>query len=103
MNISYKQALENLKKAQAEVEQARQAELGQVIKEIKEKIAEYDLTAEDLGLKPGAKKSVAKRGEAKYANPENAAQVWSGKGRKPAWVMEYLAQGGNLCDLQIHK
>lgn len=103
MNISYKQALENLKKAQAEVEQARQAELGQVIKEIKEKIAEYDLTAEDLGLKPGAKKSVAKRGEAKYVNPENAAQMWSGKGRKPAWVMEYLAQGGKLSDLQIHK
>ena len=51
MTISYKEALENLKKAQFEVEQARLAELSLVIKGIKEKIAEYHLTAEDLGLK----------------------------------------------------
>lgn len=103
MNISYKQALENLKKAQAEVEQARLAELGQVIREIKEKIAEYSLTIEDLGLKSGAKKSAAKKGEAKYVNPDNAAQTWSGKGRNPAWVVEYLDRGGSINELLLSK
>ena len=104
MNISYKQALENLKKAQAEVEQARVAELSQIIRDIKEKIAEYKLTAEDLGLKAGGKRSAtAKKGEAKYANPANNAQTWSGKGRKPAWVIEHLAKGGNIDDLLIQK
>ena len=103
MTISYKEALENLKKAQFEVEQARLAELSLVIKEIKEKIAEYHLTAEDLGLKSGAKKTAAKKGEAKYANPTNIAQTWSGKGRKPAWVEEYLARGGDINSLLIQR
>jgi len=35
----------------------------------------------------------------KYQNPNNAAQTWSGKGNRPRWVEEVLAQGRRLEDL----
>ena len=29
--------------------------------------------------------------------------VWTGKGRKPQWVLDFLAQGGTLDELKIQK
>ena len=37
----------------------------------------------------------------KYRNPDNAAETWSGRGRKPRWVEEKLAAGRELADLAI--
>lgn len=37
----------------------------------------------------------------KYANPADAAQTWTGRGRKPKWVEELLASGKSLDDLAI--
>lgn len=33
---------------------------------------------------------------AKYRHPENADVTWSGRGRKPQWVANHLANGGAL-------
>ncbi|MFY0310868.1 H-NS family nucleoid-associated regulatory protein [Leisingera sp. D0M16] len=45
--------------------------------------------------KPGAK------APAKYANPEDTSQTWSGRGRKPAWVHAALEAGKSLDDFAI--
>lgn len=38
----------------------------------------------------------------KYRHPENASLTWTGRGRSPRWVEEYLQQtGGQLSDLLI--
>ena len=37
----------------------------------------------------------------KYRNPADAAQTWTGRGRKPKWVVEALASGGTLDDFLI--
>ncbi|MPL60978.1 DNA-binding protein H-NS [Rhodobacter sp. 140A] len=37
----------------------------------------------------------------KYANPENPAETWTGRGRKPKWVEAALAAGKSLEDLAI--
>jgi DNA-binding protein H-NS len=39
----------------------------------------------------------------KYQHPENAAIVWTGKGRQPAWFKEAVAAGTSLDDLLINK
>ena len=38
--------------------------------------------------------------EAKYRDPQNPAHTWSGKGRKPAWLKEYLDQGHDLAQYE---
>ena len=104
MTISYKEALENFKKAEEALEKARLAELKTIINDIKAKIAEYNLSAEDLGFRSGAKKTGdVKKGEPKFANPANSNETWSGKGRKPAWVVQHLATGRSIDELLISK
>lgn len=38
---------------------------------------------------------------AKYINPEDPTQTWTGRGRKPEWVHAALAAGQSLDDLKI--
>ena len=38
---------------------------------------------------------------AKYANPANKADTWSGRGRKPRWFSEALAEGHKPEDMAI--
>lgn len=47
---------------------------------------------------PAADESAGKAKTA-YAHPDNADLTWTGRGRKPKWVEEYLANGGDLKDL----
>ena len=35
-----------------------------------------------------------------YRHPENSAICWSGKGRKPQWVLDWIEQGKSLADLE---
>ncbi len=38
---------------------------------------------------------------AAYRNPANAAETWSGRGRKPRWLVDLLAEGKNLSDFAV--
>ena len=42
-----------------------------------------------------------KRVAPKYANPENPSETWTGRGRKPRWVVAALDAGKTLEDLKI--
>lgn len=55
----------------------------------------YSLS-ELVGGKPSKTKSAAK-----YRNPANASQTWSGHGRQPGWIKEGLAKGQKLGDFAI--
>ncbi len=48
--------------------------------------------------KPAAKKNGTL--PAKYRHPENPAVGWSGRGRKPQWVIDWLAQDKPLAELE---
>ena len=37
----------------------------------------------------------------RYRNPQNAAETWSGRGRRPAWIEAALARGLTLDDLEV--
>ena len=39
-------------------------------------------------------------GNAQYRNPADNAQTWTGRGRKPKWVIDALSNGKNLGDLR---
>jgi DNA-binding protein H-NS len=41
------------------------------------------------------------RNAPKYRNSADTKQTWSGKGRKPGWVVAHLDAGGQLADLEI--
>ena len=37
----------------------------------------------------------------KYRHPENASLEWTGRGRQPKWVAEWLTKGGSLESLTV--
>ena len=58
---------------------------------------EFGFSLEEV-LEPGTKGS---KGAPKYANPADRSQTWTGRGRKPNWVIEALNSGKSLDDLAL--
>lgn len=72
----------------------------------KEALAELEEKARALGFSLAELTgSMAKRGRApaaaKYANPANRAETWSGRGRKPRWFEAALKAGKQPEDLAV--
>jgi DNA-binding protein H-NS len=100
-------SLKDLVDLEAKVQKAIAAARDKERADIKKKVADLAEThgfsvAELFGGgrgKAGAKgKSV---GVAKYANPENKSDTWTGRGRKPNWLVERLRKGAKLNDFAI--
>lgn len=73
-------------------------------------IADLERIAREAGVSlsdlfgDGAKAAPAKRQSkvaAKYRNPNNQDQTWSGRGRQPLWLAALLAEGKQLEELAI--
>ena len=97
-------SLKELKELQAQVEKAVN---GYHDRRKKEALSELEDRARALGFSlaelTGAPVVARKRSAAvaKYANPENAADTWTGRGRKPRWFEEALAAGKSPSDLEV--
>ena len=120
---------QKIKALEREAEQLRRKETAGVVARIKEAIAYYDLSAQDLGLgtQPPGRRGAPARGS-RRVRPEQRAQLsngsarhgarpprrhgsramyrdeqgntWSGRGRRPGWLKEALASGKTLDDLK---
>lgn len=67
--------------------------------QIESQLAAEDLTVDEVF--PARTRKVGKRagaGIAKYRNPENAQQTWTGFGKKPRWFVEAIAKPGVTAD-----
>lgn len=58
--------------------------------------------AHGIDLAKMSNSTAPKRSKGKYRNPNDQFSTWSGIGRKPNWVTEWLASGKPLEDLEIH-
>lgn len=96
-------SLKELKDLQSQIARAI---AGYEDRKIKEAIAELEDRARALGFTLPellGVASVKKRAPAaaKYANPANAADTWSGRGRKPRWFVEALQAGKSVEELMV--
>ena len=51
-----------------------------------------------FGARGGKTKS---SGVAKYKNPDNHSETWTGRGRKPNWLVAKLGKGAKMADFEI--
>jgi len=104
MAQSYKQLQKQIESLQKQADKLRAQEVDEVLSRIKVAIEHYGLTADQLGFgaasagkrKSSAKKSGSISAIAKYA--DGAGRSWSGRGPRPAWLREALANGKSLKD-----
>ena len=96
--------VKELAKLQADIEsemaRKKQAKKREVINQVKALLADNGMTLDDL---PKRTASGTSRPPVlpKYRNPKNPEQTWTGRGRKPRWVSEFLDNGGKLEKLAI--
>lgn len=98
-------------KAQAEklleeAEHLRRQEISVVVNDIKAKIAEYGLSAADLGFtniaaprKAAGRKVEQAVSAVRYRGPNG--EPWSGMGRQPQWLKNALAEGKSKEDFRV--
>ncbi|MEF2250248.1 H-NS family nucleoid-associated regulatory protein [Ralstonia solanacearum] len=82
---TYKELLAQKQKLEEQLESARLKELEQVITQVKQVVADYGLTAEDIGLASKTKAKARRTVAPKYQDPKTGA-TWTGRGRAPAWI-----------------
>ncbi len=88
MTTSYKELLAQRDALEQAIAQARQNEISSAVAKVRELVAEYGLTAQDIfpgrGAKSGAAKTASKVA-AKYRDAETG-QTWTGRGKAPKWI-----------------
>ncbi|GAB7538554.1 H-NS family nucleoid-associated regulatory protein [Burkholderia sp. 22PA0099] len=83
---TYRQLTVQLEKLQQKIDKEREKATTDAIADIKAKIAEYDITPEELGFRDAATAAKPKKPlPAKYLNVKTG-DTWSGRGRAPAWL-----------------
>jgi DNA-binding protein H-NS len=96
-------SLKELKDLQAQVARAigtyEDRRRKEALAELEEKAREMGFSLSELTGAPVSRKRAA--AAAKFANPANPAETWSGRGRKPRWFAEAVAAGKSPEDLAI--
>lgn len=114
---TYSEMMAQIEDLRKQAEKQRKEEYSAVLKTIKKQIAEFNITAEELGFSAGAtpakrgrkpgrpaakpgRKPRAKRATAgtkvapKYK--DDAGNTWTGRGKMPTWLAKSVAEGRTL-------
>jgi DNA-binding protein H-NS len=101
--LSLKELVDLEAKVKKAIAFARDRERAELKKKVTDLAETHGFSVAELfggvrGRGAGKGKSV---GVAKYANPENKSDTWTGRGRKPNWLIERLKKGAKLSDFEI--
>jgi len=91
--MSYKQLLDLKEKIQNAIAVKRDEEKASVKAALSDLATKHGFSVDELyGKRSKAKGTSA----AKYRNPDNPAETWTGRGRKPNWLVAKLKRGGKI-------
>lgn len=95
--------LRNLQSQVTEQISVRQKEdISKVREQIESLAGTVGMTVEQImGTKAARVKKPSKPVAARYQNPENEAEKWSGRGRQPKWVKEFVEAGNPIEKLLV--
>jgi len=100
---AYQEILTQIEDLKRKAEDVRRQEMSGAIAEIKQLMAQFEITGEDLGLAGRTSSLKGKlRGSVapKYRDPVGG-KTWTGRGRRPSWVNDLDGMGKTLDDCRI--
>lgn len=103
-NLNFVQLADLKKQIDVEIVRRKESDKINLRAEIQRMAAAAGLSlSEVLGTAVSEKKTrkTSASGVAQFANPADGSQTWTGRGRKPQWVLDWLAAGKSLDDLRI--
>jgi DNA-binding protein H-NS len=100
-DLSLAELQDLIKEAQFKLEQKQNSMRKEVITQIKELAASVGVTVDIIDNKKSNLRSAGVA--AKYANPNNPTQVWSGRGLAPKWMQALIDEGQSKEDFLIRE
>ena len=71
------------------------------LEEIRIKVKSYGITLKELADLAKESTRTFPTVAVKYRHPEESTLTWTGRGRQPKWIVEYLANKGPIEDLLV--
>lgn len=100
----YKAILDQIEQLKRQAEDVRREEMAGAIAEIRRLMGEFGITMADLDdTRPSRTRTRARAdsvGQARYRDPASG-KTWTGRGRRPAWVVDLEAQGRSVEEYRI--
>jgi DNA-binding protein H-NS len=96
--MSYAELLKLQERIEAAIAAKRVQEAATTKEALRTMAEKAGFSLNDLFGKRGAKKG---SGEAKYRNPKDTSQTWTGRGRKPNWLVDAVKKGAKLDSFAI--
>ena len=101
----YDRIMQQINDLRARADELRHQQRSQALRHILDVMRQHDITIEEIqsgkiGRSHAKRTTSATKAPAKYADPVSGA-TWTGRGRKPAWVVQALNSGKTLDDLRI--
>ena len=92
-----------IKSAEAQMHSARKNHIQEVRTKIEGLLKSAGLTIDEVYPRRGGQGSKGPKAAVapKYRNPENPAQTWSGRGKRPLWFSEALKKKGVTADSML--
>ena len=92
-----------IKSAEAQMQSARKNHIQEVRTKIEGLLKSAGLTIDEVYPRRGGQGSKGPKAAVapKYRNPENPAQTWSGRGKRPLWFSEALKKKGVTADSML--
>ncbi|WP_170474994.1 H-NS histone family protein [Ruegeria arenilitoris] len=97
---SRKELLELMIQVEKALKDAETRERKEALRAAEKAAAEYGFSLADLSSEP-SRSTKGKKAKAKYRNPADPSQTWTGRGRKPQWIHDALKAGADISDLEI--
>ncbi len=83
---TYQELLQQQQALALQIEEARKREMADAVAQVRQLVAQYELTERDVF--PSGRKSASRAGTKvppKYRNPATG-QTWTGRGKAPKWI-----------------
>lgn len=91
-----------LEQIPAEIKRREKEEKLKLRKEIEVLVQARGFALEDLIGKSSANEAKVRMPVAvKYRHPQDASLSWTGRGRQPRWIVDYIANGGKLEQIAV--
>lgn len=101
-NLSHNQLNELIAKAQSRQNELRKEKVSNLREKINELIRAEGFTFDDVfGARAPKSKRAGTVVAAKYRNPDDEEQTWSGRGKRPRWFNDALKAGKKESDLLV--
>lgn len=95
--MSRKELLELRTQVEKALKGAETRERKEALKAAEKAAAEFGFSLSELSSDSAKPTKAA----AKYRNPNDKSQTWTGRGRKPQWIHDALKAGADISDLEI--